>query len=916
MRGRGFVAANSAQVHVDLSHITKGRLHEMPKDQLLELSRQILDLQRGDRKENQLLYYQPASPRACQVHHSRARTTGVFGGNGCLPLTAPVLMADGTWKPLGQVKIGDRVIGADPVTGIAEPCNVLRAYRSGVRPVYRIGFSDGGGFEATEDHRVPLYLGSGRKTSKGKPKRPNKRELRDYIEAINIRGAKNPSKRISAVAPIAIRFEGDSNVPLHPYLMGALIGDGSFTGGRGSVKFHNIDHDVIQRVRSHVESMGLSLVKYKHGCEYGLSGSRPNPISDAIDKLGLRVRDHFKFIPECYLRLPRAMRMELLAGLVDTDGTTDWFTSSSETLARQFAGLVRSLGGKATVHDRIVDSPRGLAWAVYWRMNDRVPLAISRKQAENQRGREIDYRRMVCRSAVLVGEMETGDIEVDHPAHCYVTESYTIVSNSSKTETALVEMVVHATGVIPYSLRDIGIDWSKKLRGPIQCRIGLESITTTMHNVMLPKLQWFHWTGIDEPGGDRGHWGWIPRSCLIDGEWEKSWSEKYRTLRLLYKDPNHFDRVLGESSIQFTSHDQAPEKMASGDLHFILLDEPPPLAIWRESQVRTARVSGRVLLAMTWPDDPSINVDWIFDEIWEPGQVGPNRNPNIDLYRLISTENKTIDQTGLLETYRDWDDRTLSVRVQGMPIRFSNRIHPLFTDTDQYFCFQCGEARMQAASGACSKCSSTRGVVFNHVQEFIHDPNWPVIWVVDPHPRKPHMSAYIAVSPQDEFYQIAELECSGSPFDLRKECDEVQEMLGLSVRMRLIDPKMAQNPSGAVRERTWLDEFDEAGLYCDPADNSDVGRERFNDLLKPDELLGRSVIHVHPRCVNTITQMKRFMWDDWRNSSDKAQKQKAKEKYDDYPAIWRYFCNADPKHSFLARGAKVVRSAFRKGATR
>ena len=39
---------------------------------------------------------------------------------------------------------------------------------------------------------------------------------------------------------------------------------------------------------------------------------------------------------------------------------------------------------------------------------------------------------------------------------------------------------------------------------------------------------------------------------------------------------------------------------------------------WRENEARVMRVDGRMMLAMTWPDDPSINVDWLYNEVYEP----------------------------------------------------------------------------------------------------------------------------------------------------------------------------------------------------------------------------------------------------------------------------------------------------------
>lgn len=97
-------------------------------------------------------------------------------------------------------------------------------------------------------------------------------------------------------------------------------------------------------------------------------------------------------------------------------------------------------------------------------------------------------------------------------------------NGSSKTDTCLAEISMCVTGIKPNSLSDI--DNKKKFRGPINVRIVCESLTTVLHPIILPKLQWWKWSGVSEPGGDQGHWGWIPKTSLIDGQWEKSWSEK------------------------------------------------------------------------------------------------------------------------------------------------------------------------------------------------------------------------------------------------------------------------------------------------------------------------------------------------------------------------------------------------------
>lgn len=485
-------------------------------------------------------------------------------------------------------------------------------------------------------------------------------------------------------------------------------------------------------------------------------------------------------------------------------------------------------------------------------------------------------------------------------------------NGSSKTSSALVEVLIHATGIVPYSLRGV-TDWSTKLRGPIRVRIVCENLTTVLGPILMPMLKWFHWTGVDAPGGDRGHWGWIPRNCLIDGDWDRSWDAKSRMLRILYRNPENPDDVQGESLIVFNSYDQDPKDFASGDYHFVLLDEPPPLPIFRENQARTMRVNGRILMAMTWPDDPSLNVDWIFDEVYEPARRG---DPKIDWLEISSLENRFLMTEAVKEQSDRWDQRTRDVRIHGKPIRFSNRVHPLFTEEQEYYCFACGTPAIRADDGSCRICESKDLEPYQHVQEFELEHSWPVLWVVDPHPRKPHMSIYVAVTPTNELWQLGELEAAVDPSSLRIMCENFESEFALDVRMRLMDPRMGGQPADARRERTWLQEFAHAGLACQPADSSDVGRGDFDEYLRPDIDLRRPRVKIHPRCTNTILQLKRYMWEDWKGHLDKSQKQIPKAKYDDYPACWRYVMNAKPDFDGLIYGHQVVGASRRHRASK
>ncbi|MGE0373005.1 MAG: LAGLIDADG family homing endonuclease [Gammaproteobacteria bacterium] len=898
----------SEALQVSLDDVDAGRLDQLNDDQFQALVRALIERQAADRKENQLVYYQPASAQCRKVHATRARYIGIGGGNGaCLPLHAPVMMADGTYRPLGEIRVGDRVMAADPASGVAVPADVRNVFRSGRKPVYRVTFSDGGSFEATVEHQVPLYLGSGRVTSKGNPKRPEKRRLGDYLEPIMRRGATNPSKRISAVSPHDICAEGAGDIRMDPWMLGALLGDGHL--GTRQIKFFSGDAEVIERAASVCEAAGGRLSSYAGRYEFGVQAPA---IRAEIRRLGLEGTDSFtKFVPEAVFSMPRHQRAQVLAGLIDTDGTVDSYVSASDALAEGVARLVRSLGGKATITRRVARCQNGAETpvsAVYLRLNERLPLALPRKQRENQRGRPIDYRRRVCREAELVGVFECGDIEVDHPAHCYITGDGVIVSNS-KSDTCLAEISALTTGIIPDSVPEL----REKFRGPINVRIVVESITTTLHNIILPKLRWNKWSGVSEPGGEKGHWGWIPMTSLIEQQWEKSWSEKTRTLRVLCRDPDNWNVVLGESTWQFMSHDQDPSDFASGDFHIILHDEPTKHAIWVENQARTMRVNGVMMLAMTWPDDPAIPVDWIFDEIYEKAQPGPMKSPHHAWIELSTRENRNLDQRSIAIQALNWNATVRATRLEGRPIRFSNRIHPLFTDSAAWWSFQAGKQiepeYNDAGQPVCPETGSLDVVEFSHVEEFDPSRTYPTIFVLDPHPRKPHMFFWAQVTPEDDYDIVLEGELSGTTREIYEYVTSLEASYGLQIRQRIMDPNMGMQAAAASRSRetTWQEEFANDGLFCDLASDTDVGRSRINDYLQPDRYTLRPRIRFASRCEMAIWQMKRYCWDDHKRTLDRDLKQTPKTKYDDYPTMLKYLLNLRPEFRSMLQGPQVIK---------
>lgn len=490
-------------------------------------------------------------------------------------------------------------------------------------------------------------------------------------------------------------------------------------------------------------------------------------------------------------------------------------------------------------------------------------------------------------------------------------------NRSGKTTSVLALVVACATGVFPESMKHT-VD--RRFRGPIRVRVICDSLTTTLYPTILPKLQWWKWSGPSPQGGERGHWGLIPPYCLKDRLWEKSWNEKLRILTLVCRDPQDPNIILGESIFHFMSYDQ--EEGRGTDFHYVLHDEPPPLHIWRESEARVMGVAGRMLLAMTWPDDPAIPVDWLFDEVYEPGMDPSNKE--VEWINLYSTDNPHADQAGIAAQSKNWSEEMRRVRIYGQPIRFSNRIHPLFTDTTQHWCHSCGKTCFMDENPnktgvldavVCVNCRGVDVCDFNHVIEFEYQHTWPVVWLLDMHPRKPHVGLWAAIDPSDDIWIVDECSVEGDPTDMKLECNRVEEFHGMNIALRLCDPNMGLSPSSSRRGITWKDAFDEAGLVCELADDAAAGRMVVNQYLKPDKMRGQPRLHVHPRCKETVKSIKRYVWDETKRSLEKEQKQTPKPKGDDQANLLKYLMNWAPTFSSL-RGMHTVyhRPGTRRGA--
>lgn len=337
------------------------------------------------------------------------------------PIDTPTLTPDG-WKLLGNLKIGDYVIGRD-----GTPTKINGVFPQGVKQAYRVSFRDGTSVECGIDHRWSVAPSSGR-SRKAFRVLTTREIMSKGVCAVKHRRRHGAKWRIPVVAPI--QFEA-RDLPVDPYVLGVLIGDGS-TVGTG-LRFSNpdMDSDIRDLVRDRLPSDVTMHENRSGACPYfDLRGPGRPALRAAIKALGLNCKSPDKFIPADYMFGSVAQRLDLLKGLMDTDGAckrnTSCFYTTSARLADDVSKLARSLGGvvKLRTYDRSHhDKPTEFVLMVKMAI---CPFNTSRKASEWRSVEPSRYIWSIEPSRIV----EQVCISVDAADGLYLTDNYIVTHNT------------------------------------------------------------------------------------------------------------------------------------------------------------------------------------------------------------------------------------------------------------------------------------------------------------------------------------------------------------------------------------------------------------------------------------------------------------------------------------------------------
>ena len=348
------------------------------------------------------------------------------------PLYSKVLTPDG-FVEMGSIKVGDKVI-----SGNGNVAKVLGVYPQGEKDIYEITLDDGSKCRCSDEHLWKVQTIEDRKSGKYR--------IVDLKSMVN-NYRRNLQSNYSIDYIPKINFS-EKKLEIHPYLLGYLLGDGCFK--TKNIGFATADIEIVEKIKKILpdnhEVVKDAKYNYRIKSNNGSGRGHKGILRLSLENLGLfGLSSHNKFIPDMYLYSDHESRIELLRGLLDSDGsvcsngTAAEFTSISKKLSSDVADIVHSLGGYASVNTKkisrrekenekteienvyrvIIEFPEGCE----------NPFFVKRK-SEKFRCKKRGLKRFI-HNIEYIGKEKCQCIYIDDPTHLYVTDDYIITHNTT-----------------------------------------------------------------------------------------------------------------------------------------------------------------------------------------------------------------------------------------------------------------------------------------------------------------------------------------------------------------------------------------------------------------------------------------------------------------------------------------------------
>lgn len=366
-------------------------------------------------------------------------------GLGKMEPISSVIPTENGFKTFGNLAVGDNVFGED---GKLHPITKIFEHKD--KEIYKVTFSDGTFSYCGLDHLWKVRTKNMVKRGQGWKIMP----LKDLIESGFQYNCKNREKY--GLKPFVNKYEipvcepieyGEKEYMIHPYVLGACIGDGNLCNNGINISIPDNEKETANRIEALLredmilkEDRSANCPRYK--IMHKVRKYRNDYISE-IKRLGLDVKGINKFIPNEYKLGSVSQRLDLLRGLMDSDGTIGKnnrisFSTNSEQLANDVSELVFSLGGIARIGKYNHKGKKNIEYQVRIQIKEN-PFYLKRK-SEKYSPTYLKY----CSKYIVSAEYDRNEdarcIMVDYDEHTYVTgKNYIVTHNTTELSVAAIE---------------------------------------------------------------------------------------------------------------------------------------------------------------------------------------------------------------------------------------------------------------------------------------------------------------------------------------------------------------------------------------------------------------------------------------------------------------------------------------------
>lgn len=345
-----------------------------------------------------------------------------------------LILTTNGWKKHGNLKVNDYVFGIN-----GKPIKILAVSKKGIADI-EIEFMNGEKIQCHQNHEWKLF-----DRSYGKWRTVETKELikiTKFKKQKKVIVSDGNKKRCLYQLPdySAIEFE-QKELKVDPYVLGAWLGDG--TKGKPCITHDVNDYQVIDEVKKNYpiskvwvhKITGVLTTNFAGDGHFGKACS----FRKDLKKIGVL---NNKYIPKIYKFSSIKQRLELLAGLIDTDGSVDkmsrvQISTVSKKLANDISDIIFSLGWYAYI---IKTKPklstsgiqgRKIVYNIGFNPKVEIPTKLPRKKIK----RFPVNRRIGIKSVKKIKGKIGQCIQVDSPDGLYLVGKKFIPTHNSQLAT-------------------------------------------------------------------------------------------------------------------------------------------------------------------------------------------------------------------------------------------------------------------------------------------------------------------------------------------------------------------------------------------------------------------------------------------------------------------------------------------------